>query len=48
MQKRFQHLTDDKIEEIERMTAKEWDYWKKMDEQKKIMIPWVAPPWPAS
>jgi pyruvate/2-oxoacid:ferredoxin oxidoreductase beta subunit len=48
MQKRFEHLTDDKIEEIERMTAKEWDYWKEMDEQKKMMIPWVAPPWPAS
>jgi pyruvate ferredoxin oxidoreductase beta subunit len=48
MQKRFEHLTDDKIEEIERMTAKEWDYWKEMDKQKKIILPWVTPPWPAS
>jgi pyruvate/2-oxoacid:ferredoxin oxidoreductase beta subunit len=48
MQKRFQHLTDDKIEEIERMTAKEWEYWTEMDKQQKIIIPWVAPPWTAS
>jgi pyruvate ferredoxin oxidoreductase beta subunit len=48
MQKRFEHLTDDKIEEIERMTAKEWDYWTEMDKQQKIILPWVAPPWTAS
>jgi hypothetical protein len=48
MQKRFEHLADDKVEEIERMTAKEWGYWKEMDKQKKMMIPWVAPPRPAS
>ena len=45
MQKRFQHLSDDKIEEIERMTANEWDYWKQMDQQKKIVLPWTSPPW---
>ncbi|MGD0159834.1 MAG: thiamine pyrophosphate-dependent enzyme [Candidatus Bathyarchaeia archaeon] len=44
MQKRFEHLTHGMIEEIERMTAKEWDYWKEMDRQKSMMIPWVAPP----
>jgi pyruvate/2-oxoacid:ferredoxin oxidoreductase beta subunit len=48
MQKRFEHLTDDKIEEIERMTAKEWEYWTEMDKQQKIILPWVAPPWTAS
>ncbi len=44
MQKRFEHLTHGMIEEIERMTAKEWDYWKEMDKQKSMKIPWVAPP----
>jgi len=44
MQKRFQHLTEDKIEEIERVTVKEWDYWKEMNERKKIILPWTASP----
>lgn len=45
MQKRFEHLNDSQIEEIERMTAKEWEYWKQMDKQRKIILPWNAPPW---
>jgi hypothetical protein len=45
MQKRFQHLTEDQINEIERMTHEEWEYWKQMDMQKKIILPWIAPPW---
>jgi pyruvate ferredoxin oxidoreductase beta subunit len=45
MQKRFEHLNDSQIEEIERMTAREWEYWKQMDKQRKIMLPWNAPPW---
>jgi pyruvate ferredoxin oxidoreductase beta subunit len=45
MQRRFEHLTNDQMEEIERMTAKEWDYWKEMDKQKRIILPWIAPPW---
>jgi hypothetical protein len=45
MQKRFEHLNDSQIEEIERMTAKEWLYWKQMDKQRKIILPWNAPPW---
>jgi pyruvate ferredoxin oxidoreductase beta subunit len=45
MQKRFEHLNESQIEEIERMTAKEWLYWKQMDKQRKIILPWNAPPW---
>ena len=45
MQKRFEHLNDSQIEEIESMTAKEWLYWKQMDKQRKIILPWNAPPW---
>lgn len=45
MQKRFEHLTRDQIEQIETMTAKEWGYWDEMDRQKKIILPWIAPPW---
>lgn len=45
MQKRFQHLTASQIDEIERMTANEWKYWKEMDKQKKIILPWIAPQW---
>ncbi len=45
MQKRFEHLNDSQIGEIERMTAKEWLYWKQMDKQRKIILPWNAPPW---
>lgn len=45
MQKRFEHLNDSQIGEIERMTTKEWLYWKQMDKQRKIILPWNAPPW---
>ena len=45
MQKRFEHLTEDQVNEIERMTYEEWEYWKEMDKQKKIILPWIAPPW---
>jgi pyruvate ferredoxin oxidoreductase beta subunit len=44
MQKRFKHLADNQIEEIERMTDEEWDYWTEMGKQKKIILPWIAPP----
>ena len=43
MQKRFEHLTKDQVDEIQRRTDKEWEYWNEMDKQKKIILPWVAP-----
>jgi len=46
MQGRFGHLTDSQLEEIERMTKKEWEYWEEMDKQKKIILPWTTVPWP--
>ncbi len=45
MQKRFSHLTQNQIEEIEKITANEWNYWEEMDRRKKIILPWNAPPW---
>jgi len=44
-QKRFKHLTDEQVDEIESMTSKEWTYWREMDSRKKIMLPWISPPW---
>ena len=44
MQGRFKHLTEYQLEEIERMTEKEWEYWEEMDRQKKIILPWIAAP----
>ena len=42
---RFEHLTKDQTEEIERRTVEEWEYWKEMDKEKKIILPWVTPSW---
>jgi pyruvate/2-oxoacid:ferredoxin oxidoreductase beta subunit len=44
MQKRFQHLTNEKISEIDRLTADEWVCWKEMNAQKRIILPWNPAP----
>lgn len=43
MQGRFKHMTTDQLEETERRTEKEWRYWEDMEEQKKIILPWIIP-----
>lgn len=43
MQGRFKHLSNDEIENIERMTQEEWKYWKEMNEKKRIILPWITP-----
>jgi hypothetical protein len=44
IQGRFSHLTDEEIEEIQKMTDAEWKYWEEMDKQKRIVLPWISAP----
>ena len=46
-QGRFAHLTDNQINEIQRMIDNEWKYWEEMDKQKRIILPWTSAPSPA-
>ena len=46
-QGRFTHLTDNQINEIQRMIDNEWKYWEEMDKQKRIILPWTSAPNPA-
>jgi len=43
-QGRFAHLTDEEVEEIQRMTEEEWVYWEEMDRRKRVVLPWTSAP----
>jgi pyruvate/2-oxoacid:ferredoxin oxidoreductase beta subunit len=44
LQGRFSHLKDQQIQGIQEMVDREWKYWEKMDEEKKVILPWTTPP----
>jgi len=47
LQGRFAHLTEKQIDEIQRMIDEEWKYWEEMNQEKRIILPWISAPIPA-